>query len=462
MTNPSKHDKTNDLLGSYMDSQGPKISFGARQRRLLSETIQVEDELIPSYAKPVLYLIVFLVVVFLIWASLTQLTEVTLAPGEIVPSGQIKVVQHLSGGTIEEVFVEERASVKKGDLLVKLDDTRALSDLRQIEGRLASLKLSAERQEAFIMNREPDFSQYQDAYSTMVAVQQEQLNNQIRIRDLTLDILNRQIQQRASRLEQLSKSLEAAKKHRELTEQMLSMRQKMAEKRLVTRITLLETERAAVTARSEEDRIHKEINMIEQELAEAQSRFYESKNQLLQGPLEQLGQLEAQIAETEEELSKVNSRLEELWVRAPASGLVFNLAINNQRQVIQPGAVLMQIVPDDVELQAEVRISPDDIGYLHLGQKVNIKVSSYDFSRYGYAKGTLSRVSAFSTLDEREQPYFKGWVSLEKSYLGNEESQFPLMPGMVVSADILTGKKTLLAYLADPITKGLANSFNER
>lgn len=122
----------------------------------------------------------------------------------------------------------------------------------------------------------------------------------------------------------------------------------------------------------------------------------------------------------------------------------------------------MQIVPDDVKLQAEVRISPDDIGYLHLGQKVNLKISSYDFARYGYAKGTLSRISAFSTLDETEKPYFKGWVALDKNYLGSEESRFPLMLGMVVSADILTGEKTLLAYLADPITKGLTNSFNER
>jgi len=462
MIKPSKQQKTDEVLGSYMDSKGSKIPFGARQRRLLSETIQVEDELIPSYAKPVLFLIISLMVVFLIWASVTQLTEVTLAPGEIVPSGQIKVVQHLNGGTIAEVLVEEREAVKEGDLLVKLDDTRALSDLRQVKGRLVSLKLRAERLEAFIMNREPDFSHYDASYSTLVTVQQEQLKNQLRVKDLTLDILSRQIQQRESRLEQLTKSLEAAEKHRALTEQMLSMRQEMAEKRLVTRITLLETERAAITARGEEDRILKEINLIEQELAEAQSRFYETQNQILQEPLEELGQLEAQIAETEEELSKVKSRLEELWVRAPATGLVFSLAVNNQRQVIQPGAVLMQIVPDHVELQAEVRISPDDIGYLSLGQKVNVKVSSYDFARYGYAKGTLSRVSAFSTLDEREQPYFKGWVALEKSYLGNEATHFPLMPGMVVSADILTGKKTLLAYLADPITKGLANSFNER
>jgi len=460
MADNAKHKKAD--VGDYMNTQGADISFGSRQRRLLSETIQVEDELIPSYARPVLYLVVFMVVGFFAWASITQLTEVTLAPGEIVPSGQIKVVQHLSGGTVSEVLIEERMLVKKGDILIKLDDARALSDLRQIEGRLASLKLRAERQESFIMGREPDFSDYDETYPAMVAVQKQQLNNQMRVRESTLDVLNRQIQQRVSRLEQLNKSLESAEKHRELTEQMLSMRQDMAKKRLVTRITLLETERAAVTARGEEDRILKEINLIKQELAESRSRFYESQNQILQEPLDQLAQLEAQIAETDEELSKVKSRLNELWVRAPASGLVFSLSVNNQGQVIQPGSVLMQIVPDDVELQAEVRISPDDIGYLHLGQKVNLKVSSYDFARYGYAKGELSRVSAFSTLDETEQPYFKGWVTLDKNYLGSEENRFPLMPGMVVSADILTGEKTLLAYLADPITKGLSNSFNER
>lgn len=462
MADNSQLKKAGADINAYMDTQKTDVSLGSRQRRLLSETIQVEDELIPSYAKPVLYLIVFMVIGFFIWASITQLTEVTLAPGEIVPSGQIKVVQHLNGGTIAEILIEERMLVKEGDILIKLDDARALSDLRQIEGRLASLKLRAERQESFIMDREPNFSHYNEIYPTMVAVQKQQLSNQIQVRDLTLEVLNRQIQQRVFKLEQLNKALEPAAKHRELTEQMLTMRKGMAEKRLVTRITLLETERAAVTARGEEDRILKEINLIKQELAESQSRFYESQNQILQEPLDQLGQLKAQIAETEEELSKVKSRLDELWVRAPASGLVFSLSVNNPGQVIQPGSVLMQIVPDDVKLQAEVRISPDDIGYLHLGQKVNLKISSYDFARYGYAKGTLSRISAFSTLDETEKPYFKGWVALDKNYLGSEESRFPLMPGMVVSADILTGEKTLLAYLADPITKGLTNSFNER
>ncbi len=453
---------SSEELGNPVELPRSEITLGSRQRRLLSETIQVEDELIPTYAKPVLYLVIVMVFAFVIWAAVTQLAEVTSAPGEVIPSGQIKVVQHLSGGTVSEVMVEERMAVKEGDILIKLDDSRALSDLRQIEGRLASLRLRAERQEAFVMGREPDFSSFESSYPSMVMVQRQQLQNQISVRESTLDVLEQQTRQRESRLEQLEESLVSAQQHRKLTQEMLEMRQGMAKKRLITRITLLETERAAVSARGEEERISKEMNLIRQELAESKSRYFETRNQILQEPLDQIDQLKAQIAETEEELSKVKSRLEELWVRSPASGLVFNLEVNNPGQVIQPGSVLMQVVPDHVQLQAEVRISPDDIGYVHPGQEVNLKVSSYDFSRFGYATGKLERVSAFSTLDEASQPYFKGWVLLDKNYLGNDQGRFPLMPGMVVSAEILTGEKTLLAYLADPITKGLSNSFDER
>lgn len=438
------------------------VTLGKRQRRLLSETVQIEDELIPSYTRPVLYLVASMLILFTIWSYMTELAEVTSAPGEIIPSGQIKVVQHLNGGTISELLVQERMPVKAGDVLVKLEDEKDLSDLRQIRSRLASLKLRAERQQAFVSGREPDFSGFEVDYPVMVDVQRQQLKNQILVQNSTLDVLQKQISQRQSRLEQLEESLQSALKQRDLTAEMFSMREKMAEKRLVTRITLLETQRAAVTAQGEVDRIRKEINLINQELAEAKSRLFETRNQIMETPLNQIDSLKAEIAETEEEAGRIEQRLRDLWIRSPADGLVFNLEVNTRGQVIQPGAVLMQIVPEDVELEAEVRIPPEEIGYVSLGQEVNVKVTSYDFSRYGYATGKLNRVSAFSALDEQGNPYFKGWVALDKTYMGTEEQRYPLLPGMTVTADILTGYKTLMAYLSDPITKALAQGFRER
>ncbi|OPX57084.1 membrane fusion protein, adhesin transport system [Oceanospirillum multiglobuliferum] len=445
-----------------LKESGPDVTMGVRQRRLLSETVRIEDELIPAYTKPIAYLVLLMLVLFISWSAITELSEVTSAPGEIVPAGQIKVVQHLSGGTVSDVLVQERQYVKAGDLLVKLDDGRILSDMRQMASRLASLKLRAERQSAFILNREPDFGIFEETEPVMVDVQRQQLANQIKVRDSTLAVLNEQIKQRESRLAQLKESLTSAMKHQELTSDMLAMRQKMAEKRLITRITLIETERAAVTATSEVERVVKEIRYTENELSEAKNKFFETRNQLLQDPLNQLDRLKGEIAETEEELLRVENSAKDLLVRAPADGLVFNLEVLNKGQVIQPGSVLLQIVPANAELDAEVRISPDDIGFVQIGQEVNVKVSSYDFSRFGYASGKLDRISAFSSLDNTGQPYFKGWVKLNENYLGTDTQRYPLLPGMTVTAEILTGYKTLLAYLSDPITKGLANGFRER
>jgi len=444
------------------NNTGSDVSLGRRQRRLLSETVQIEDELIPVYARPILYMVTIMLISFSAWAAFTELAEVTSAPGEIIPSGQVKVVQHLTGGPISEIIAQERMSVKEGDVLIKLDDKDTLSDLRQIDSRLASLKLRVNRQEAFVSGEEPDFSAFERDYPVMVEAQYQQFSNQVSVRNSTLDVLDRQIRQRESRLGQLQESLQSAIKHRDLTSEMLTMRQSMAEKRLITRITLLETQRAAVTAKGEEERIRSEINLISQELAEAQSRYYETRSQLLQGPLDQLDTLKSEISETEEEAGRIKERLANLWVKSPADGLIFNLEVNNKGQVVQPGAVLMQVVPKDVELEAEIRIPPEDIGYVEVGHKVNIKVTSYDFARYGYATGELVRVSAFSALDAGDKLYFKGWVKLDKTYMGENEQRYPLLPGMTVTAEIITGNKTLMDYLAGPITKALSTGFQER
>jgi multidrug efflux pump subunit AcrA (membrane-fusion protein) len=122
----------------------------------------------------------------------------------------------------------------------------------------------------------------------------------------------------------------------------------------------------------------------------------------------------------------------------------------------------MQIVPDDVPLEAEVRIQPRDIGYVNPGQTVNLRVSAYDYSRYGFARGVLKRVSASSVVAEDGQAYFLGWVSLEKPYVGENPDKNPLRVGMAVEGEIITGKKTLLGYLAKPVVDGMSRAFRER
>lgn len=439
-----------------------KAKLGSRQRRLLSETVQIEDELIPLYTRPILFIVATMLVSFIAWASITELAEVTSAPGEIIPSGQIKVVQHLDGGVVSEINVRERMLVKAGDVLLKVDGGQAKSDLRQMEVRLASLQMRSERQAAFISGREPDFSAYQENYLSLVALQAQNYRNQIQSRDSTLEILSSQISQREERLDQLQKSLESAEEEKKLTSEMLSLRQKLADKKLIKRIVLLETRRSAVTASGEVERITKEIELVNQELEETRSRYLDTNNQLFRNSLNALDQLKAEIAEVEEEIGQLRKRVGRYLVRASSSGLVFNLQVHTNGQVIQPGAVLMQIVPADVALEAEIRVLPKDIGYVHVGQDVNVKVSSYEYSRFGFATGKLKRISAFSIIDERGEPYFRAWVQLDQPYVGDVPGKYPLQPGMAVSAEILTGYKTLLTYLSAPIVNAISKGFRER
>jgi HlyD family type I secretion membrane fusion protein len=130
--------------------------------------------------------------------------------------------------------------------------------------------------------------------------------------------------------------------------------------------------------------------------------------------------------------------------------------------VLLPGATLMQIVPDNIQFEATIKISPRDIAYIKIGQPVELRVTSYDFSRYGFSRGKLKRISASSLQGEGGETYYRGWVELEQPYVGNTPGRYPLQPGMSVEAAIVTGQKSLLSYLTKPITSALSSSFRER
>ena len=453
--------KTQEVVVKPMASSKGSV-LGNRERRLLSETVLVEEELIPSFVRPVLNLVMILIVAFLVWAGTTQLTEVAMAPGQIIPSGKIKVVQHLDGGIVEAIEVEDRMLVDQGQVLLRIDGSQALADQLQMLARRASLKLRSERLQAFIEHREPDFSIFEKEYPDLVADQRGIFLNQTATRDSTLEILKRQIQQRKDRLEQLSEALASAKEHQKLTAELIAMREELGERKLIDRTTLLETRRAQVTAEGEVSRLTQEINLVNQELAEAQTRLLDTDNQLQRDASSELGTVRAEMAEVEETLQRLSARVDRLEVRSPERGYVHNLQVQTVGQVVQPGALLMQIVPDTAKLEAEVRIAPRDVGYVQTGQHVNMRVSAYEYSRYGYAKGTLKRISASNVVGQDGTPYFQGWVELEKPYIGHDPSLNPLQVGMAVDAEILTGHKTLLAYLAKPIVDALSRAFRER
>lgn len=439
-----------------------KTPLGRRERSLLSESIHIEEEVVPTFVRPILYTVGGLVVLFLLWASLTRMKEVAHAQGEIIPSGSVKLVQHLDGGVVAEIFAQERKLVAEGEVLLRIEGTQAHADLRQMSARLDSLRLREERLLAFTENRMPDFARLDIKQPDLISSQQNFYLSQMETLQSTLSILDRQINQRIQRIRQFKKSLAVAKEHQALTGELSEMREKLAARQLVNRSVLLETRRAKATAAGEIARLQEEIGVTEQELAEIKERHTDAKNHSRREALSELGTVRGEIAELDETLPRLQARVSRLEVRSPIRGHVLDLRLKNVGQVIQPGVLLMQIVQDGAQLEAEVRILPRDVGFVREGQPVNLRVTSYDYARFGFVKGVLKLVSASSMMGEDKASYYQGLVTLDKQYVGDVPGKNLLQPGMKVEAQILTGEKTLLTYLVKPLIDVVSMSFHER
>jgi len=176
---------------------------------------------------------------------------------------------------------------------------------------------------------------------------------------------------------------------------------------------------------------------------------------------EKLDQVIAQKSENIEVIKKLEEQVDRLQIRAPARGLVKGLTVNTVGAVIQPGEKMMEIVPLGKKLEVQVKISPKDIGHLKIGQPVQVKFSTFDFSRYGAVLGRLDQISATTFSGNDGERYYQGHVSLGKDHVGNDPGNI-IMPGMTVMADIITGDKTILQYLLKPIHRAMKTAFTER
>lgn len=437
-------------------------SLGTRERKLLSETSHIEEELVPEFVRPVLLIVSALIVVFFIWASVAEMKEVARAPGEILPNGYLQLIQHPDGGVVSKIDVQERSLVEAGQVLISLGGGQVKAELLQMQSRFESLRLRAERLLSFADQKAPDFGNVTAETSSLLLGQQQIYKAQIAARDSMLAILDSQIAQRQHRVVQLRQSLEMANEQLVLTNDLSAMREDLAARRLVNRTVLLETRRAKVTALGEIARLTEEIGIVSNELAEIKVRRLDTVNQLQRDAMNEYGSVKAEMSEVAEQIKQLQAKVYRLDIRAPIRGLVHDLHVQTIGQVIQQGVLIMQIVSDKVVVEASVQITSRDIGFVKIGQPVILRVTSFDYARYGNGKGFLKSISASSVVGTDGKPHYKGLVELTNQYVGNEPSNHPMQPGMTVDAEILTGKKTLLQYLIKPLIDVVSTSFYER
>ena len=346
--------------------------------------------------------------------------------------------------------------------MVKLEPSAVGSDLAIVTGRQRALIYRAEQLRAFVDNRAPDFGAVEPAYAQLVDDELQFLAGQITAREATRQVLLQQIGGQQSQLEGLAKKAKTTRNHIVLLKSELDARSSLAEKGLTSRFLLLRSQQEMNKAQGVLAQIDAEKDQITRKIAETRQRIGELDATTRAEALTELAIVTDNLRDIDETSHKHDSRFQRLDIRAPVRGIVQVLNIHTIGGVVGPGEPIVEIVPINDELVAEVRLSPRDIGHISPGQATKVKFTTHDFARHGAAEGILESVSATTLLDEEGQPYYKGIVQLSQNFLGDDPSRNPITPGMTVSAEILTQDRTLLRYLLKPVYRGVSEGFRER
>jgi HlyD family secretion protein/adhesin transport system membrane fusion protein len=426
--------------------------------RFLSQAIALEEGRPPRGAMLTILVGVTLFGMVMLWSSMTQVEKVAMATGQVVPVSMVQSIQHLEGGIVREIRASEGRLVERGEVILRLDPTGMQAELDQLRARESGLALQVERLRAFAERRPAQLSGSQQ----LVMDQEAVLQTQVRARETQREVLERQVATRRAELATLQAQHAALVRQSEIIGETLEMRLKLLKAGLVSRLLYLETERESARLRGEVAQAVTNMRRAEEAIAEAQARLVETEARLASDSLAEMGRLSAELAQVREGIARAVDRVTRLEIRSPVRGVVKDLRFRTIGGVVPPGAQVTEVVPIDDGLIAEVKISPRDIGHVRVGQDVTAKVSTYDFSRYGVVAGTLSGISASTFQEGDGQVFYRGFVTFEKPGVGDVPERNPLLPGMVLQADIRLGSRSVLEYLLTPIYASLASAFHER
>lgn len=432
-----------------------------KQMRYLSQAIQLEEAVNPHIIRATMSMISLAILAFILWAAFTHIHEVAHTPGEVMPLGNVQMVQHPQGGVVEKIHVHEGQIVTQNMPLVTLNESGIREDLTRTEKLNQSLLLKTERLTAYIEDRAPDFTLFSFADSNIITEQQRLFEGMLDARLQEAEVIKNQLSERETSIQSLHSDMEIALENFAISNDIYRRRKKLSEDGYASKMRMLEDKQKLNRINGDIKRLKNDITAAETEITEYQTRLASLKATQRDDALAALEDISEQQTQNEELLKKLSEQLKRLVIRAPAEGLVKGLSVNTVSGVIAPGQVVAEIVPLNTPLQVEVKISPRDRGHIAVGQAVQLKFSSYDFSRYGGIDGTLESISATTFAGDQGQRYYLGRISMDNAFVGGNEA-YQAMPGMTVMADIITGNKTILQYLLKPIHLSLNGAFTER
>lgn len=451
----------NKLLNILNKLSLRKKRHNTEQLRYLSQSVLIEEATTPYMVRTTLMIVSVTIITFIIWAAITDINEISRSTGEVIPVSYVQSIQHLEGGIVSVINVKEGDVVEKGAVLAVLDGTAIKQDLSQLSVKQLTLEMQAERLRAFVNHLEPDFNKITTDSEELKKAQFEAFQSMVTSRESEKQVLQKQINQKQESLTILASKKSTLEENVKLVQEEHELKKNLSDQGYLSKVSFIEIQKNLNQVKGEINSVDSEINQATSAIEEASSKLValEAKNR--DDAYQQLDTIDASIAENAEHIKKLQNQVSRLEIKAPVYGLVKGVNIKTIGGVISSGQLIMEVVPLDATLLVECRILPKDIGHIKKGQDVRVKVSSYDFSKYGVIDGTLENISA-TTFSENGSHYYMGRVALKQNYVGKNPGHNLILPGMTVEADILTGKKTILAYLLKPIQAAASEALTER
>ena len=416
-----------------------------------------------------------LIIVLIIWAAFSTIQETAVTTGEIMPEGSVQLVQHLEGGIVSRVLVSDGADVKEGQLLVVMNPSMANAELLQLRSREITLIVEEQRLRAFLQHKPANLMQWSGAVinskynsvknheqiAKLLADEQRYLSSQYESLADQESIIKSELLNRKEKLREVQNQIKIWDKHVGLVKEEFEMYEKLKKDNYVSHRDYLIVVRELNKAKGERESLDSQLQQLTESIRESEYKLNELRSKTNESAQKELGTVLDNLLEIRHKIEKAEDRVARMKVKSPVSGIIKGLRVF-AGNVIQPGGLLLEVVPMGGQLLVESKVNSRDVGHIKIGDSVKVKILAYDYARYGSISGKLTKISASTFTTEEGDAYYKATIHLDKQSIGSGANEKRLKPGMTVQADINTGQKTILQYLLKPIHRARDSAFSER
>ncbi len=417
----------------------------------------------PRVVRLTIWVLIAFFVFLVLWANFAVIDEVTKGDGKAIPSSKLQKIQNLEGGIVAQLFVHEGQIVESGDPLLRLDATRFNSNVGETEADRLAMMMRVERLSAEVDDRPLNITDDVRKAAPSQASNEKSLYDSRR-QQLHDEVggLQEQLIQKQQELREFGSKQSQYKHSLDLLRQEIGMSEPLVAQGAVSPVEVLRLKRSEVEVRGQMDATTLAIPRAESAIKEVARKIDETRGKFRSEALTQLNEARTDLSKAQATGKALEDRVSRTLVTSPVRGIVKQLFVNTIGGVIQPGSDLVEIVPLDDTLLVEAKIRPQDIAFLHPGQEAMVKFTAYDFTIYGGLKAKLERIGADTITDDDGNTFYVIQLRTDRSHLGTDDHPLLIIPGMVASVDIITGKKTILSYLLKPILRARAEAMHER